>query len=165
MTASIQYGWADEEHGSGDAALIVRLWLTEATLEVLWRTEGWGNGGLETPQNPTQSIKHLFRALWNRCYFFPNSMFPFKFFWIPFFFFFFSFNYSRLCFNGQIIFFINQKASLMNWNHETFSQNLFYFILIIYFPNTVFSITFMDSILMVSLNCNNQKHLQLINFI
>ncbi len=36
------------------------------------------------------------------------------------------------------------------------SQIQFYLIIL---PNTEFSIIFMDSILMVSLNCNNQKHL------
>ncbi len=48
--------------------------------------------------------------------------------------------------------FINQKACLINW------------VLQFYLYQILFSIYFPDSILMVPLNFNNQKHLQLIDF-
>ncbi len=73
---------------------------------------------------------------------------------------------------------INQKACLINWNHETYDiQQQFiksltkikflrpyemffvFFQYQFYFYHILFSINFLESILMVSLTFNNQKHL------
>ncbi len=57
---------------------------------------------------------------------------------------------------------INQKACLINWNHETYNTKQ-QFILkkikalwIFFFTQILFSSNFMDSILMISLNINKK---------
>ncbi len=61
--------------------------------------------------------------------------------------------------------FINQKACLINWVLQFYLyQILFSIIYGFHFFFFFFFFFFLDSILMVPLNFNNQKHLQLIDF-
>ncbi len=72
-------------------------------------------------------------------------------------------------------YYINQKACLINLNHETYNikqqfiksltkmtlrpYEIIFLQIQFYFFHIPFSINFLDSVLMVSLNINNQMHL------